>query len=83
VKPAGTTTCVAGLDGVRQQLGLSYMDLWTDLFSLAGRLDVGGLTGYPQGVPDTTPWATTPSSTTSTSTSTTVVKDNPVAYRTR
>jgi hypothetical protein len=37
------------LDLARQQLGLSYMDLWIDYFALGGYLDVGGLTGYLQG----------------------------------
>jgi hypothetical protein len=37
------------LDVARQQLGLSYTDLWIDYFALGGCLDVGGLTGYLQG----------------------------------
>ena len=37
------------LDLARQQLGLSYMDLWIDYFALGGHLNVGGLTGYLQG----------------------------------
>jgi hypothetical protein len=37
------------LELARQQLGLSYRDLWIDYFALGGYLDVGGLTGYLQG----------------------------------
>jgi hypothetical protein len=72
-----------GLDAARQQLGLSYMDLWIDYFALGGRLDVRGLTAYLHGDHDT-----------NTTDHNTIVHalneqfrdrdlDNPVAYRAR
>jgi hypothetical protein len=71
------------LDVARQQLGLSYMDLWVDYFALGGYLDVGGLTGYLHG--------DRPTNTTDHNTIVHALnevfrdrgQDNPVAYRAR
>jgi hypothetical protein len=71
------------LDVARQQLGLSYMDLWVHYFALGGYLDVGGLTDHLHGDRSTT-----------TTEHNTIVhalnevfrdrgQDNPVAYRAR
>ena len=40
------------LEAARQHLGLSYLDLWVDYFSLGGNLDAGQLTDYLRGQRD-------------------------------
>jgi hypothetical protein len=71
------------LNDARQQLGVTYMDLWIDYFALGGYLDVDGLTGYLRGDRHT-----------NTTDHNTIVhalnerfrdrgQDNPIAYRNR